>query len=316
MCIAVCLSLLLTDTDCCRRIRDLSPFRQQNGDSMFKKFIAAIAASAAVFAGSCFCTLSADAATVHDVAAVARQYGYPEELIQQGYNEYYKNPELYTSEDFEYAIQMLHSAGNQLITTGVQVTTVTTAPTTTTVTTAPSGSTSSTTTTKTPSVGGTSADNSVTVKMPDGSSFTRISRQEFIKMSYNEKMAYIATFTPEQQQAFISDLSADEYRSLLKQAPTDTKADVVEKLSQAMSSMGVHVNIGELSDDKISLNMTDKDGNLLGTANAGVIVEDTGYDRSLIIKTAAALFVLAAGALSVVLLKFSPRKNIGVSDEG
>jgi hypothetical protein len=135
-------------------------------------------------------------------------------------------------------------------------------------------------------------------------------------MSYNEKMAYIATFTPEQQQAFINNLSADEYRSLLKQAPTDTKADVVEKLSQAMSSMGVHVNIGELSDDKVSLNMTDKDGNLLGTANAGVIVEDTGYDRSFIIKTAAALFALAAGVLSVVLFKFNSRRKVGVSDEG
>lgn len=283
---------------------------------MFKKFIAAIAASAAVFAGSCLCTFSADAATVHDVAAVARQYGYPEELIQQGYNEYYKNPELYTSEDFEYAIQMLHSAGSQLVTTGAQVTEVTTAPTTTTVTTASSGSTSATVTTKTPSGGGISTDDSVTVKMPDGSSFTRISRQAFIKMSYNEKMAYIATFTPEQQQAFINNLSADEYRSLLKQAPTDTKADVVEKLSQAMSSMGVHVNIGELSDDKVSLNMTDKDGNLLGTANAGVIVEDTGYDRSFIIKTAAALFALAAGVLSVVLFKFNSRRKVGVSDEG
>lgn len=283
---------------------------------MIKKFIAATAAAVAVFAGSCFFTFSTEAATVHDVAAVARQYGYPEELIQQGYNEYYKNPELYTSEDFEYAIQMLHSAGSQLVTTGVQVTAVTTAPTTTTVTTASSGSTSSTVTTKTPSGGGTSADTSVTVKMPDGSSFTRISRQEFIKMSYNEKMAYIATFTPEQQQAFINNLSSDEYRSLLRQAPTDTKADVVDKLSQAMSSMGISVNIGELSDDKISLNMTDKDGTLLGTANAGVIVEDTGYDRSFIIKTAAALFALAAGALSVVLFKFNSKRKVGVSDEG
>ena len=74
--------------------------------------------------------------------------------------------------------------------------------------------------------------------------------------------------------------------------------------------------IGQTAQLEFKRPVYDKDGNLLGTANAGVIVEDTGYDRSFIIKTAAALFALAAGVLSVVLFKFNSRRKVGVSDEG
>lgn len=270
---------------------------------MLKKFFVGISASAALFLGAGINSLSARAATVEDVVEVARYYGYSEEMIQQGYNKYYENPELYTSEDFELAIQKLHESGHSLITTGVQVP-VTTQPST-------SQGTASVTTTAvvSTSVGVSVPQTGVTITMKDGSTFTRISRKEFIKLSYDEKMNYLRTFTPAQQQAIIDDLSPEEYRSLLKQAPIDTKVNVVDNLSQAMGSMGMKVTINEISDEKIALDLRNEDGTLIGVANAGITVEDTGYDRSMIVKASAALFAFASVVLAFVLRKFHLKKT-------
>lgn len=287
---------------------------------MFKRFFAGVFASAALCLGAGMYSLSACATTIEDVIEVARSYGYPEEMIQQGYNKYYEDPELYTSEDFELAIQKLHEAGHSLITVGPQVSVTTQPQTTTQVTTAVSSPSSQSaaggTTTAVSTGGGVSvSQNDVTITMKDGTTFTRISRKDFIKLSYDEKMNYLRTFTPAQQQAIIDDLSPEEYRSLLKQAPSDIKVDVVDNLSQAMGTMGVSVAINEITDDKLALELRNENGELIGVANAGIIVEDTGYDRSLLVKTSAALFAAAAGVLVLVLHKFRSKEKIGESNE-
>ena len=269
---------------------------------MLKKFGVGISASAALFLGAGIHSLSARAATVEDVVEVARSYGYSEEMIQQGYNKYYENPELYTSEDFELAIQKLHEAGHTIVTVGPQVP-VTTQPSTS------QGTTSGTTTTAVSGGSVSVPQTGVTITMKDGSTLTRISRKEFIKLSYDEKMNYLRTFTPAQQQAIIDDLSPEEYRSLLKQAPIDTKVNVVDNLSQAMGSMGMKVTINEIGDEKIALDLRNEDGTLIGVANAGITVEDTGYDRSMIIKASAALFAFASVVLAFVLRKFHLKKK-------
>lgn len=288
---------------------------------MVKRFFAGAFASAALFLGAGMYSLSACATTVEDVIEVARHYGYSEDLIQQGFNKYYENPELYTSDDFDLAIEKLHEAGHSLITVGPQIPVTTQPQTTTNITTAVSspssqGAVGDTTTTISTGGGASDAQTVVTITMKDGTTFTRISRKEFIKLSYDEKMNYLRTFTPDQQQAIIDDLSPEEYRSLLKQAPTDTKVDVIDNLSQAMGTMGVSVSINEISDEKLALDLRNENGELIGVANAGVIVEDTGYDRSLIVKTAAVLFAAAAGVLALVLHKFRSKEKIGESNEG
>lgn len=288
---------------------------------MVKRFFAGAFASAALFLGAGMYSLSACATTVEDVIEVARHYGYSEDLIQQGFNKYYENPELYTSDDFDLAIEKLHEAGHSLITVGPQITVTTQPQTTANITTTVSspssqGAVGGTTTTISTGGGASDTQTVVTITMKDGTTFTRISRKEFIKLSYDEKMNYLRTFTPDQQQAIIDDLSPEEYRSLLKQAPTDTKVDVVDNLSQAMGTMGVSVSINEISDEKLALDLRNENGELIGVANAGVIVEDTGYDRSLIVKTAAVLFAAAAGVLALVLRKFSSKEKIGESNEG
>ena len=45
--------------------------------------------------------LSASAATPEEAAAIARSYGVSEETIQQCWNEYYANPELYPPEEID-----------------------------------------------------------------------------------------------------------------------------------------------------------------------------------------------------------------------
>ena len=81
---------------------------------IFSGITAAVAVSAAL------CSLTSNAATVDDVAAVARSYGYSEEDIQAGYNAYYENPDKYTPDILDQVIAYLHAAGNQIIATAPQ----------------------------------------------------------------------------------------------------------------------------------------------------------------------------------------------------
>ncbi|MCR5599117.1 MAG: hypothetical protein K6G33_00020 [Ruminococcus sp.] len=250
-----------------------------------KMFTAASAAAFAAISSAAF-SLSAYATTVDDVAAVARSYGYSEDDIQAGYNEYYSNPDAYPSEILDKAIAKLHETGNQIITVGPQVTNV---PTTTTAA-------QVNTNEETPTV-----NNEITLTADDGSTFTRISKEAFVKMSYDEKMAYIRSFTPEQQQIIINNLSPEEYRSLMKQSPAEQKIQIVSKLSEAVEEMGLNITVDEITDDSLTLAMRNGSGELVNVSTAGASVEDTGYDRRGILAVAASIIVSAAGAVYFVM---------------
>lgn len=230
--------------------------------------------------------LSASATTVDDVAALARSYGYSEDDIQAGYNAYYANPEAYPSETLDLAMAKLNEAGNQIITTGPQATDV---PTTTTVA-------QNVNTETTPAY-----ENDITITAKDGSTFTRINKDEFIKKSYDEKMAYIRTFTPEQQQAIIDNLSPEEYRSLMKQSPAEQKLKIVSKLSEAVEELGLNITVDEISDDSLTIAMRNNEGELVNVSTAGATVEDTGYDRRGILAVAAAIIAAALGAMFLLI---------------
>lgn len=246
-----------------------------------KKTYVPFVASAAIAVGMLSCSFSASATTVDDVAAVARSYGYSEENIQEGYNEYYSHPEDYPSDRLDMVIEKLHDAGEQMITTGPQVVD----PVVTTTVAAVNDDTN-------PAVG----SDLITVTAGDGTTFTRISREAFINMSYDDKMAYLRTFTPAQQQAFIDDLSPEEYRSLMKQSPAEQKVKIVDKLSQAAEEMGLNITVDELTDDSLTLAMRNDKGELVNVSTAGTTVEDTGYDRRGILATAGSLIGIALTA--------------------
>lgn len=273
-----------------------------------KSFIKAVA-GAGIVAGMLSCSVTAYATTVDDVARVARELGYPEDLIQQGYNQYYADPGKYTSADFDYAIASLYESDP-----------MTTAPqnpkpvTATTTTVAVTGSTENTNTTVPAGNGNTSdgrTDNNsngntnnnsggITLRTDDGSEFTRIPENDFIKLSYDEKMNYIRNFTPEQQQVIINNLTPEERRSLLKQLPVEQKMDVVDSMKNFAETFDLNVSVDDISEDNISLSMRNNDGELVGMANAGTLVEDTGYDRKGILALSAGLIAVAGMLLAVV----------------
>lgn len=260
---------------------------------MLKRFIASIAAAGAAAAGMLTFSISAYATTVDDVAAVARSYGYSEEDIQAGYNEYYAHPEDYPSEKLDKAIQKLHEAGGQMITTG------------------PQSVDNSTTTVASSQDPGNIPEGAIMLTASDGTTFYRISREAFIAMSYDEKMAYIRSFTPAQQQAIIDDLSPEEYRSLMKQMPADQKVQVVGTLSEAVEEMGLNITVSEITDDSLTVAMKNSNGELLNVSTAGAKVEDTGYDRRALIAAAGALMTAAIAGLCLLIrrLKFHGAEN-------
>lgn len=280
---------------------------------MIKKFIAysftaALTASCLFFSG-----MNANAASVDDVAAVARSYGYSEDQIQMGYNEYYLNPDEYPPERLDKVIAQLHAAGSQIVTTGPQVTdaytttvtTSTTAAQSTGVQTTVSGGSSAVVVTTVPDVTDSVV---ITLKTDDGASFDRISIKDFIALSYDDKMKYISSFTPEQQQAIINSLAPEEYQSILKQSPVDKKAQVVDKLSDAVEEMGLNINVDDISEDSLTISMRNKDGELVNRTTAGDTVENTGYNRSVLFAAAGGLFAAALGIL-FLLMRYSFAKK-------
>lgn len=155
----------------------------------------------------------------------------------------------------------------------------------------------------------TDRNSPITLTMPDGKTFSRMSINDFIALSYTDKQAYIATFTPEQQQIIINNLTAEEYKSLMKQAPTDKKAEIIDNMANAMEEFGVNTTVDELTDDTIKLTFRDKDGVIIGATNVKTKVEDTGYDRRGILAVSGCLCLAAVGGLILLIRKSFGGKN-------
>lgn len=263
--------------------------------------------------------VTANAATAEEAAAVARSLGFPEEFIQQGWNSFYANPEKYPPEVIDSYIEIMRDMGEdaikQLITdSGGTVTppaAVTTAPavdiapvTEKTTAAAPDSST----TPAQPSAPDKPDDGSITLTMPDGSTFTRISGAKFAAMTLEEKRAYLSTFTAEQQSVFLANLSPEDYKSLLKQMDIDSKIQVLDNMTKITDDMGLNITVDELTEDNLQLSMRDENGQLVAIGSAGDIVADTGYDRRMLFAAAAGL-ITVGGAGVYVLAKKCFRKD-------
>lgn len=264
---------------------------------MNKKIITAVITSALTAASLSAFSYAASAATVDEVAEVARSYGIPEEDIQAGYNEYYSKPEAYPPEKLDQAIAKLHEAGGVIITTGEYNPDY--IPQTTS---APASNETSNTSSETNS-------NVITLTADDGSTFTRISAEDFVKMNYDEKMAYISSFPQDKQQIIINNLSPVEYKSLIKQSPSEKKMEIVHSLSGAADEMGLVVTVDEVSDDSLTLSMRNDEGKLVNVSSAGATVEDTGYDRRGIFTAIAASISLAVAGIVFLGVKCFGKKE-------
>ncbi|MDO4862760.1 MAG: hypothetical protein Q4A05_01215 [Ruminococcus sp.] len=263
----------------------------------------------ALTAGAVVCALMsapiyADAATPEEAAELARQLGYSEDLIQQGWNEYYANPELYPPEVIDVYMEQLRESGHKIVTEVPYDPNATVPPAATqapsTTTTAAGGET----TPAQPDV--------ITLTMPDGSTFTRISTAAFIALTYEEKQAYLATFTPEQQKVIIDNLSPEEYRSLMKQLPADKKMEVIDDMKKITDDMNLTLTVDEVSDDNVKISMKNSDGELVAVSQAKDVVENTGYDRRGIFAAAGALLLTAAAGMYLVVKKCFGREDSNI----
>lgn len=293
-----------------------------------------------IFLGTAVCVsltavpMTAKAATPEEAAALARSMGLPESLIQAGWNKYYENPELYPPEIIDSYMATLRGMNqemiNQLLTDSGYAPSAPPAPAVTTA--APQQSQGSVTTTTTAnenttddkesdnsgdtsqsgSTGGgsTSNDDKITLTLPDGSTFDRISSKDFAAMSLDEKRAYIAGLTPEQKDAFLSNMSPEDYKSLLKQLPIDNKADIIEDMADITSQLGLTLSVDGLTDDNLVLSMKDEDGKLVALSAASDTVAATGYDRRGILSLAAALAAVGIGGTAIAVKKSFGKKEV------
>ena len=273
---------------------------------MIKKFLLNISTAVISACTVCACAINAGAATIDDVAATARRLGFPESVIQQGYNQYYEDPELYTSDVLDDAISYLYTyekdlkaqlgivdAPSEPETSQPEVNEPTTSETNKPGQEKPSEPQST-----------TSGSAAISPEIPN-----KPSDDEFTNMTLDEKRDYIASLTPQQQQQFFNSLSADALKSIVKQLPTDDKAGVANSFVKAGEAMGIKVTVDKISDDGISMSMRNNNGELIDVASVGVIVENTGYDYRGIFALSASLILAAAGALWMVIRKCFRRET-------
>lgn len=296
---------------------------------MKRKFLGLVTGTAIALSLS-VAPICANAATPEEAAALARSMGLPESLIQAGWNKYYEDPSMYPPELIDSYMATLRSMNqdmiNQLLAdNGYAPSTpppaATTAPqqqengSTTTV--ASENDTSETTTTANANSSGNNQNNNnsnkgdkITLTLPDGSTFDRISSKEFAAMSLDEKRAYISGLTPDQKSAFLSNMTPEDYKSLIKQLPIDNKAEIIDGMADITGQLGLTLSVDELTDDNFVLSMKDQDGKLVAQSAASDTVAATGYDRRGILALAAALAAMGIAGTAYIVNKSFGGKEV------
>ena len=259
-----------------------------------KRFTAAL--TGCLSAGLMLCgALSASAYTPDDVAAKARAAGWPEYLIQAGYNEW--NSGNYTQEKLDQAyesVQQYDEQTEELICASLNIR-------------KPADSASQSPAAETPAAaddGGTQeAPAADTVTKADGTTEERIDKSDFINMSLEEKKDYVASLSEESQAAFMESLSSEERKSILKQLPAEDKAALVQTYVDAASDMGMNVAVDKLEGNDVSLTIRNEEGQVIGKTAVGTIIDETGIDHALPLLSALCAALLAGAGFAVIARK-------------
>ncbi|MBR6616625.1 MAG: hypothetical protein IKL00_01975 [Oscillospiraceae bacterium] len=251
---------------------------------------------AALFAAGCFFSvsgLSASAVTVDDIANKARELGFPEAQVQEGYNMWSSGA--YTQahldkiwaelENFEGDILDLYE---KILMSGVEIPSQTT-----TDPVSPTEETEGTT-------GATDAPTEGTQAPEATEAPTQAPTKEFAKMTLEEKRAYVSGMTPEERRTFLENLTPEERKSLLKQMSIDNKAEVMEGFLGVAEEMGMHVTVDKLTDDNISLTIRDDQGTIVDKSEMGITIDETGISHTGLLVSAAAGAILALSGLAVL----------------
>lgn len=238
---------------------------------------------AAVLAAGCFCCaagLSASAVTVDDVANKARELGFPEAQVQQGYN-YWATGE-YTQEHLNQAwaiLMQIEKESNEKFESIFE----TQEPESSTEQTSPTESADS------------SADSTASTEKTES-----VGTKEFVNMTLEEKIAYVNSLSAEDKDKFLKNLSPEERKSIIKQMSISDKAEMMEGYIDFAEQMGMHMTVDEITDKNISVTIHDKDGVIIDKSSVGITIDETGISYTGLFVAATAGVVLALSGLAAL----------------
>lgn len=216
--------------------------------------------------GMCFGTMTASAYTADDVAAKARQAGWPENLIQTGYNQWASGQ--YTQEQLDeayYSVTDYNDQTEEFIYNSFGMD--------------PAEAKKKTAETTPPETQPeTQAEN--TNAAPAENTDTYISDSEFINMSMEEKQEYVSSLPEEQKSDFINSLSTEARNSIIKQLPTQDKAAIMQKYIDTADTMGMHVTVDNIGEKDISVVVRNEEGVVIDKTGIGVVIDETGISHT------------------------------------
>lgn len=233
----------------------------------------------------CFMPICASATTKEDVIAVAKEVGMPEDLIQN-YISMGANMDV-SSEDCDKAIAQLYQVygkTNDQISKDFDVDIQ------------PDDSTNTSTDTDT-NTDGSNDDSQSSNTDSDSTYVPPISENEFINMSYQQKIDFVNSLDSEEKQKFMNSLTTAERNSIIKQMNTDAKSEILNQIVDAGSAMGYNFSVDEFSGDKLSISMRDNSGTLVGVTNMGVVVDDTGKSYTTLVLSMVGIVAMAIAGL-------------------
>ena len=233
-------------------------------------------------------SLSAKAYTADDVAAKARQAGWPDTLIQMGYNEWssgdYTQDKLDTVYEKvqEYNLQTKELICNYL---GVDPDEVPDPEGNGNPTTPDSQQGTEISDGENPDSAPVQENDSVVepvenVTKKDGTIEPRIEPSDFIKMTFEEKIDYVNELEDTSKNEFVSTLSKEEKNSMLKQMPMEDKVALMESYIDTADSMGLNVSVDSLTEENISLTVRNQEGRIVDKASVGIVIDETGISHT------------------------------------
>ncbi len=235
-----------------------------------KKFFAVCAG---MLAACTICAnLSASAYTADDVAAKARAAGWPENVIQIGYNQWASGQ--YTQEQLDEAYASVMDYNEQ--TEEFVYNSLGMTPPEHNETPQPEETTPPETT---PNENATPNEN----VNPDSSSDANadfIPESDFINMTMEEKQEYVSSLEEDKKQEFVASLSPEARNSIIKQLPTQDKITIMQKYIDTADSMGMNVTVDEITDKDISVTVRNNDGVVIDKAEVGVVIDETGISHT------------------------------------
>ncbi len=235
-----------------------------------------IAASLTAFLclGTCF--VSAAASTQDDVLEAARKAGFPESLVQQGFN--YINGVDYSSDEYDLMINAINEysqktdeeIANILESNGIEV---------------PAEYSGAENKTSEPAAQEPAApEQAVTDKAEENKP----------AVSESEKTVNYSDLSEEEKKEYIANMSQAQKNEIIKNLDTEKKVEIINKFIDASEELGMNVTVDDISKDSISYSIRDNEGGLVDISAVGSgLVDDTGIDYTLLVLGCLAVVVLS-----------------------